>query len=272
MLKLAVFGHPVSHSLSPRIHAMFAEAAGIKIQYHRIDCPAGTLAGALEAFRADGGHGCNLTVPLKAEGLALAAEVAADARDAGACNTLVWRGHGWFADNTDGAGLMADFDRLGLAVADRRVLVLGAGGAVAGVLGPLLKRHPARVCLLNRSLERAQQLASRFSGQGLGVEARSPDNAPPEARFDLVIQGTSLGHQGVCPEIRPDWLAAGAVGYDLNYGPAFAPFAERCTELGIPCHPGLGMLIEQAAAAFERFTGVVPQTGAVHKALGDPAA
>lgn len=250
---------------------MFAEAAGIEVEYGRIDCPAGKLASALEAFRAGGGHGCNLTVPLKADGLALADELTPAARDAGACNTLVWRGEGWFADNTDGAGLIADFDRLGLTLADCRVLVLGAGGAVAGVLGPLLARAPAEVCVLNRSAERAQRLVVRFSGRGPGLEARNPDQAPSATRFDVVIQGTSLGHQGTCPEIRAEWLAPDAVGYDLNYGPAYAPFAERCSELGIPCHSGIGMLIEQAAAAFKRFTGVVPQTGAVHQALGRTA-
>jgi len=246
---------------------MFAEAAGIDVQYDRIDCPAGRLAGALEAFRAAGGGGCNLTVPLKAEGLALADDVAPDARDAGACNTLVWRDEGWFADNTDGAGLMADLERLGLDVAGRRVLVLGAGGAVAGVLGPLLNKRPARIRVLNRSLDRARNLADRFSGRGPVVEAYLPDDAPTDLRFDLVIQGTSLGHQGLCPELRPDWLAASAVGYDLNYGPAFAPFAERCAELDIPCHSGLGMLIGQAAVAFDLFTGVTPDTAPVHGAL-----
>ena len=272
MLKLAVFGHPISHSLSPRIHGMFAEAAGMDVVYDRIDCPAGKLARALEAFRADGGQGCNLTVPLKSEGLALADDVAPDARDAGACNTLVWRDKGWFADNTDGAGLMADLERLGLNIAERRVLVLGAGGAVAGVLGPLLNQRPARVRVLNRSIDRARSLADRFSGRGPLVEAHRPNDMPGDLRFDLVIQGTSLGHQGLCPEIRPEWLAEGATGYDLNYGPAYTPFAERCAELGISSHSGIGMLIEQAAVAFERFTGVAPDTREVHAELNHSAA
>ena len=123
---------------------MFAEAAGLEIEYERIDCPAGQLAAKLKEFREAGGHGCNLTVPLKAEGLALAAQASPAAREADACNTLVAAADGWHADNTDGAGLMADFDRLGIEVADSRVLVLGAGGAVAGMLGPLLDRRPRR--------------------------------------------------------------------------------------------------------------------------------
>jgi shikimate dehydrogenase len=267
MLKLALFGHPVSHSLSPRIHALFAKQCGIEIDYRAIDCPAGDLDAALQAFRIGGGSGCNLTVPLKSEGLALAAEISPQSRDAGACNTLVWRGAGWFADNTDGAGLIADLDRLGVTVANRRVLILGAGGAVAGTLGPLLERKPAEVRVMNRSLDRAHRLAARFSGRGAAVHACSPSGVESSPDFDLVIQGTSLGHQGRCPTIQPEWLAPDAVGYDLNYGPAFAPFAQRCAALGMACHSGLGMLIEQAALAFQRFTGELPVTRRVHRAF-----
>jgi len=268
-MKLAVFGHPVAHSLSPRIHAMFAEAAGIEVEYGRIDCPAGQLSGKLDDFRAAGGRGCNLTVPLKAEGLALAARASRAARDADACNTLVAAEDGWHADNTDGAGLMADFDRLGIEPADRRVLVLGAGGAVAGALGPLLDRRPAGVRVVNRTPARAEQLAARFSGRACPIEAGAFDSLPADEQFDLVIQGTSLGHQGACPPINPEWLAPGAVAYDLNYGPSFASFAARCDELGIECHPGLGMLVEQAAIAFQRFTGTMPETDLVHAALAE---
>jgi len=267
MLKLAVFGHPVAHSLSPRIHAMFAEAEGIAVEYGRIDCPSGQLGEKLKDFHDRGGSGCNLTVPLKAEGLALAREVALDARDAGACNTLVGRGEGWLAHNTDGAGLMADFDRLGIEVADRRVLVLGAGGAVAGIIGPLMDRHPGGVRIVNRNESRAEKLVARFAARGRRLEAGSLDTASSSTGFDLVIQGTSLGHQGICPPIRPEWLASGAVGYDLNYGPAFQPFANRCGGLGVDCHPGLGMLVEQAAVAFELFTGTRPDTAPVIAAL-----
>jgi len=267
-LKLAVFGHPVAHSLSPRIHGMFADAAGVEIAYGRIDCPAGQLAEKLEAFRVGGGRGCNLTVPLKAEGLALARQASPAAREADACNTLVKADDGWQADNTDGAGLIADLDRLGIEIADRRVLVLGAGGAVAGILGPLLGRRPADVHVVNRNPSRAEELAARFSRYGRQPEACGFDSIPADAKFDLIVQGTSLGHQGLCPPIRPEWLAPGAVAYDLNYGPAYEPFAARCVELGIGCFPGIGMLVEQAAVAFKLFTGTTPNTDPVHRALG----
>lgn len=269
MLKLAVFGHPVTHSLSPRIHGMFADAAGLEVEYRRIDCLAGQLSEKLDDFREAGGRGCNVTVPLKAEGLALAAHASRAARDADACNTLVAAEDGWHADNTDGAGLVADFDRLGIEIADRRVLVLGAGGAVAGILGPLLDRGPKCVCIVNRSLDRAERLAARFADHGLRLTAAGPDGVVEGEKFDLLIQGTSLGHQGACPTIRPEWLAPDAVAYDLNYGPAFEPFAARCNELGIACHSGLGMLVEQAAVAFELFTGVRADTGPVHGALAE---
>ncbi len=267
IIKLAVFGHPVVHSLSPRIHGMFAAATGVVVEYDRIDCPGGHLAGKLAEFRARGGHGCNLTVPLKTEGLALATHASRDAQQADACNTLVAAEDGWHADNTDGAGLVADLDRLGVGLCDREVLVLGAGGAVAGILGPLLDRGPRRICLVNRDVSRAERLAARFAGHGRPVEPRGYDSIPAGSGFDLLLQGTSLGHRGGCPPVQAAWLTADAVAYDLNYGPAFAPFAARCSELGIACHPGLGMLIEQAAVAFELFTGVRPDTGSVHAAL-----
>jgi len=267
MLKLAVFGHPVTHSLSPRIHAMFAEAAGIDVEYERIDCPAGQLSRKLDDFRAAGGRGCNLTVPLKAEALALAAHASQAAQQADACNTLVAAEDGWQADNTDGTGLVADLDRLGVDIANRNVLVLGAGGAVAGILGPILDRGPARICLVNRDVSRAERLAARFAGHGRAVHAYGYDTLPAGNSVDVLIQGTSLGHRGTCPPVQPQWLKPGAVAYDLNYGPAFAPFAARCGELGIACQPGLGMLVEQAAVAFKLFTGTMPETDSVHAAL-----
>lgn len=269
MLKLAVFGHPVTHSLSPRIQGMFAEAAGLEVEYDRIDCPAGQLGEKLKDFRDRGGTGCNLTVPLKAEGLALAAHASRAARDADACNTLVVAEDGWHADNTDGAGLVADFDRLGIDITGRRVLVLGAGGAVAGILGPLLDRGAECFCIVNRTVDKAERLVARFADRGPRVTAAGLDGIAGGEKFDLLIQGTSLGHQGACPTIRSEWLAPEAVAYDLNYGPAFKPFAARCGELGIACHSGLGMLIEQAAVAFELFTGVRPDAGPVHGALAE---
>lgn len=265
MLKLAVFGHPVSGSKSPAIHARFAAATGLEVDYRAIDCPAGGLREALVAFAEAGGRGCNLTVPLKAEGLALAVSASDAARDADACNTLVRRDGSWQADNTDGAGLMADLDRLGIGIAGRKVLVVGAGGAVAGVLGPLLARAPARVTIANRSADKAESLAERFAGRGVAIEGIGLGSLADAGGHDIVVQGTSLGHRGEALELPGAVVAPDAVAYDLNYGPAFEPFRAWCRAHGISAQDGRGMLIEQAALAFEIFTGVRPDTGPLHE-------
>lgn len=264
MLKLAVFGHPVSGSRSPAIHARFAAAAGVDVDYRAIDCPAGELPEALAAFVDAGGRGCNLTVPLKAEGLELAASASAAARDAGACNTLVRRDGSWQADNTDGAGLLADFDRLGIDVSGRKLLVVGAGGAVAGVLGPLMGRAPALITIANRSAGKADVLARRFAGRGIAIEGVGLDALAGVGAHDIVVQGTSLGHRGEAPDLPGAVVAPDAVAYDLNYGRAFEPFRAWCRAHGIAAHDGRGMLVEQAALAFEIFTGVRPETACLH--------
>ncbi|MDT8409153.1 MAG: shikimate dehydrogenase [Wenzhouxiangellaceae bacterium] len=296
--RLAVFGHPVTHSLSPAIHQRFADACRISVDYRAIDCPAGHLAEHLARFQATGGIGCNLTVPLKSEGLGLAASASAEAREAGACNTLRWSESGWQAYNTDAAGLVVDFRRLGIPLRQRRILIVGAGGAVAGILGALIRQRPEFICLLNRDAAKAQRLAARFaaldihadgaasadlnsgaakpgdkspgdkSPDGTKLVAAGLDQGPPESNFDLLIQGTSLGHQGLCPNIDPGWLADDAIGYDLNYGAAYQAFDCWGSSAGVPTRSGIGMLVEQAALAFEIFTGQRPSTAAVHQWLG----
>ncbi|MDT8438657.1 MAG: shikimate dehydrogenase [Wenzhouxiangellaceae bacterium] len=271
MLKLAVFGHPVAHSLSPRIHGLFAQQCGIEIDYRAIDCPAGNLGAALHAFRNEDGRGCNLTVPLKAEGLDLAASWTQDAREAAACNTLTLQpGGGWHADNTDGAGLVRDLERLGIDIGNRGLLIIGAGGAAAGILGPLLRLKPRAICVVNRDVERARQLCARFADMALQhrieLAAASLEHGPA-GRYDRVIQATSLGHTGTCPALQREWLAPAAIAYDLNYGPAFAPFRSWCESNKVDVHGGFGMLIEQAALAFERFTGSQPEIAPVLEAF-----
>jgi shikimate dehydrogenase len=264
-IHLAVFGHPVTHSRSPELHHRFAAQLGLDVEYRAIDCPAGGLAEALDRFVEAGGSGCNLTVPLKAEGLALAAEASAAARSAGACNTLVRRDGGWWADTTDGAGLLADLDRLGLDPAGRRVLLVGAGGAVAGVLDAVLARAPARIGIVNRSAAPAEALAARVRESGVPVEVFEYEGGLTAGGFELVLQGTSLGHAGEAPRLEREWLNGDAVAYDLNYGPAHAPFAHWCAMNRVPCHGGWGMLVEQAAEAFERFTGRRPDTAGFYE-------
>lgn len=262
---LAVFGHPIEQSRSPELHTRFGDQFGLNVDYRAIDCAPGVLEGALDRFIADGGSGCNLTVPLKSAGLSLAASATDAAREAGACNTLVRKNDGWWADNTDGAGLVTDLDRLGIDVAGQRMLLVGAGGAVAGALGALIARKPARIGIVNRSPAPAEALAARVRAAGIPVEVFDFEAGLTAGGFEVLIQGTSLGHDGDAPALDPEWLAPNAVAYDLNYGPAHAPFAHWCALNGVSCSGGWGMLVEQAALAFERFTGRRPDTSGFYE-------
>jgi shikimate dehydrogenase len=264
-IKLAVFGQPVAHSLSPQIHRLFGEQLGIDVDYDAIEAGMDELPNALETFRTAGGIGANLTVPLKTAGLKLCTRVDRAARRAHAVNTLKRETDGWHGFNTDGTGLMLDFDRLGIDPAGRRVLIIGAGGAVAGILGPLLERQPERVHLVNRTAVRAQRLADKFAH--LGCIDGDGFESDPGSQFDLLIQSTSAGHAGMLPAIRRDWLDEDTHTYDLNYGSAHRNFGQWCSENGLVCHDGLGMLVGQAALAFEIWTGQAPATDPVIEQL-----
>jgi len=260
--KLAVFGQPVAHSLSPRIHRLFGEQLGIEVDYAAIEAGIDELAGKLAAFRADGGTGANLTVPLKHAGLRLCSRVDRPARQAHAVNTLRLADDGWHGHNTDGAGLVLDLERLGIDPAGRRILVVGAGGAVAGILGPLLERRPACVNILNRTAVRAERLADKFDHLG-EIRGAGFDEGTEEPAHDLLIQSTSAGHGRDLPPLDRGWLAQSAVAYDLNYGSAHLPFARWCEQQNLAVHDGLGMLVGQAALAFEIWTGRRPDIAPV---------
>ncbi|AKS40728.1 shikimate dehydrogenase [Wenzhouxiangella marina] len=266
MLKLAVLGDPVEHSLSPQIHRHFGRQFGIELDYQRLRTGPEELPERLRAFVEAGGRGVNLTVPLKSAGLRLCQRIDAAARQARAVNTLSFEDGGWAGFNTDGPGLLADFDRLGLDLRGKRVLMLGAGGAAAGILGPLLRRKPAEILILNRSPERAVAMAERFAHLG-SVRGAALDHDATAGSFDLLIQATSLGHQGGLPIIRPDWLAEHGVIYDLNYGPAHGLLERWARSHALTCHDGLGMLVGQAALAFEIWTGRRPDMDATLTAL-----
>lgn len=263
--KLAVFGQPVAHSLSPRIHRLFGEQLGIDVDYAAIESGIDELPERLASFRSEGGTGANLTVPLKPAGLKLCARVDRPARQAHAVNTLKLAADGWHGYNTDGAGLLLDLDRLGIDPAGRRILIVGAGGAVAGVLGPLLAREPDCVHLVNRTADRARRLTDKFAHLG-SIDGGGFDFGPGE-RFDLVIQSTSAGHASERPPLRREWLTETAIAYDLNYGAAHEPFANWCRNNGVSVHDGLGMLVGQAAQAFEIWTGRQPRITPVMTAL-----
>lgn len=262
LLQFAVIGQPIAHSKSPRIHARFAAAEGVALDYRAIEVAPAALAERVADLHAQGYRGINVTLPHKAAVAALCTGVSASAERAGAVNCLVRRDDGWYGDNTDGEGLLRDLTRLGIAVTGRRVLVLGAGGAARGILEPLLAAGPAQLVVSNRNPWKPEELAERF--KPLGTVIPRTHSALKGDAYDLVINATSAGHDGAMPRLPAGLLAPGAACYDLSYGSASAPFAAWAQQQGAARFAdGLGMLVEQAASSFERWLGRRPDTAAV---------
>lgn len=264
--RYAVIGHPIAHSRSPRIHAAFAAAAGQHLAYDRIDAAPEAFEGIVRDFFGNGGCGLNVTLPHKEAAARLAHRLTGRARLAGAVNTLARQPDGTLlGDNTDGAGLMADLARLGIAVRGARVLVLGAGGATRGILGPLLEAQPAQLVVANRTAARATALAAAFAGvQGCGYDALA--SLVAAGPFDLVIHATSLGLQGEVPPLPQGVIGPASVAYDLGYGAGDTPFVRWARARGVTrAEQGLGMLIEQAAESFFLWRGVRPDTAPLHR-------
>ena len=239
---------------------------GIQLDYRAIDAAPEHFVEALMDFAETGGSGANITLPLKELAAGLCAELSDGAARAGAVNTLIaLPGGRWRGDNTDGIGLIADLQRLGVAVSDRRLLVLGAGGSVRGILSGLLAARPATLQIANRTQERAQQLAAEFAPLGpIGAIARNQI----DGAFDLVIHATSAYRVPLPGELPRAAFAPQTIAYDLSYGDAAAGFIAAVRAIGVrAAHDGLGMLIEQAAEAFERWHGVHPETAPVHQEL-----
>jgi shikimate dehydrogenase len=269
MDRYAVVGHPVAHSKSPMIHQAFARATLQEMSYELLAAPLDGFATTVRRFAAEGGKGLNVTVPFKLEAYAIASEHSTRAREAEACNTLAWRDDHWYADNTDGVGLMRDMTHnLGETLQGRDVLVLGAGGAARGILGPLLTQSPKSVVLVNRTERRAAELAAAF-------ETRGPVAAAPAAslkgkRFHVVINATSIGVNGDVPEsLWPEHaFADGGLAYDLVYADAATPFLRwALRNSAARTADGIGMLIEQAAESFALWRGVRPETKALFAML-----
>lgn len=260
LIKLALFGQPVKTSLSPVIHRMFAEQFGLDIDYRLIEPEDGDFPRALEAFRQTGGVGCNVTLPFKQDAWQLAAGSSEEVSQAQAANTLVRQASGWFAHTTDGTGLLTDLTgNHGVEISGQRVLILGAGGATAGILGRLLAENPQQIVLVNRNLERAQSLSERFSSSGR-ISVTSWSDLSGQGAFNLVINATSLGHQGEAPPLDTLSFAEGGICYDLNYFKASLPLKKHCEVINQPYIDGLGMLVEQAAESFFIWTSKTPET------------
>ena len=260
--RYAVFGHPIAHSKSPLIHAAFARQTGQDMSYEAILAPLDGFAASVAQFVAAGGRGANVTVPFKEEAFRLASRLSLRAQRAGAVNTLSFEADGIVGDNTDGAGLVADLTHnLHCALAGKRILLLGAGGAARGVIEPLLEQQPAALVIANRTVSRAQELADLF---GRGVRACGFDAA--DTSFDLVINATAASLAGELPPLSPRVFAAGALAYDMMYG-RDTPFLSFARTHGAATADGLGMLVEQAAEAFHVWRGIRPDTAPVIAAL-----
>ena len=264
----AVFGHPVAHSLSPRIHAAFGRQAGIPVDYRAIDVVPGHFSEALAEFAAHGGAGANVTLPLKQAAFDLCEDITERARRAGAINTLVRNGDTWHGDNTDGAGLVRDLTgRQGLDLRARRTLLLGAGGGARGVAPALLDAGIGELFVVNRTPERADALADAL-GQPGRVHPRYLDDLAALGEFDLILNATSATRDGSLPSRPRSLVGRRCAAVDLSYGAAAIPFLAWARAAG--CHDaidGLGMLVEQAAESFARWHGMRPETDAVYAEL-----
>ena len=264
----AVFGHPVSHSLSPRIHAAFGKQAGIAIEYSAIDVEPAGFDAALDAFVARGGAGANVTLPLKEAAYALCSDTTDRARRAGAVNTLIRNGDAWHGDNTDGAGLVRDLTgRHGLDLRARRTLLIGAGGAARGVAPALLDAGIGDLFVVNRTAQRADALVDALAQPGR-VHPRYLDDLVALGEFDLIVNATSAARNGQIPALPRALVGRRTAAVDLSYGEAAIPFLAWARASG--CHDmvdGLGMLVEQAALSFARWNAVEPETDAIYGAL-----
>lgn len=261
MDRYAVIGNPVAHSLSPSIHGRFAAQLGERIDYVALLAPLDGFRACVERFFGEGGRGANVTLPFKSQAFALADAPSERAREAGAANFLARADDGRIvADNTDGAGLVADLrDNLGVAIAGTTILLIGAGGAARGVIAPLLEQSPARLIIANRGEERARELASRFAARG-AVEACALDRIP-RLEFGLVVNATSAATLGEPLALADDsMLRPGVLAYDMAYGSAARPFLQRASERGARACDGLGMLVEQAAESYRLWRGRRPAT------------
>ncbi len=271
--RYAVFGHPVAHSLSPRIHAAFARQAGRAIAYEAIDVAPADFESALAAFAAGGGRGANITLPHKQAATALCSRLSERAQRAGAVNTLTREGEGWAGDNTDGIGLVRDLtERHALDLRGRRTLLLGAGGAAHGVAPALLDAGIGELFIVNRDSARADALVDAL-GQPGRVHSRYWQDLNGLGVFEFIVNATAAGRDGGTLALPMGIATPRSLAVDLSYGDAAIPFLAWAR--GAACAQaidGLGMLVEQAAESFHDWFGVRPATDAIHAELSSRSA
>ena len=272
--RYAVIGNPIEQSKSPLIHTAFAQVTGQDIEYTKVLGPLGGFAGAVDAFRAAGGKGMNVTAPFKLDAFAYATDLAPSAQIAGAVNAMKFEGGRVYAENFDGVGLVRDVvHNLACPLRGKRVLVLGAGGATRGALLPFVAEQPAELVIVNRTVTKAEQLAalaSQHSGGAVPVRGVGYDQLQGQ-QFDVVFNATSASLTADLPPLPASVFAPGALAYELAYGKGLTPFLKLAQQTGVTrLADGVGMLAEQAAEAFAWWRGVRPDTQAVIRQLTVP--
>ncbi|MDR3100647.1 MAG: shikimate dehydrogenase [Paraburkholderia sp.] len=273
--RYAVVGNPVAHSKSPYIHAQFAAATGEPVEYDRLLAPLDGFVEHVQAFRAAGGRGLNVTVPFKLEAHALASRLSPRAAAAGAVNTLRFDEDGIFGDNTDGFGLVRDIEvNLGVSLKGARVLLLGAGGAARGVVLPMLERQPAAITIVNRTAQKAHALVEQFEGAAREfaclISGGGPDSVYDPAApkpYDVIVNATAGSLDAALPECDTRAFGSATLAYDMMYGAEPTVFMRHAESLGARASDGLGMLVEQAAESFFVWRGVRPDGAPVLAAL-----
>jgi shikimate dehydrogenase len=266
--RYAVIGHPIAHSKSPIIHALFAKQTGEDISYEAIDVAPHELPEMIAQFTAEGGRGLNVTVPHKQNALVLMDDLTDRAKLAGAVNTITRKDNGELeGDNTDGVGLIADLrENLNVELIDASILILGAGGATRGIIPPLMEQKPAELLIANRTVDKAQALSNAFVDLG-NIDACGFENLNGR-HFNLIINATSAGLEGELPPFPTSILSSDTVCYDLSYSMRDTPFIAWAKQHGCKqAYQGWGMLVEQAAESFAIWRGVRPETAEVRAKL-----
>ncbi len=264
--KYCVIGNPIAHSKSPEIHPVYARQTGQDLVYERCLAPLDGFAATVQRLVAEGYRGANVTLPFKIEAAGVCTRLEERARAAGAVNTLIFANGEIVGDNTDGAGLVADITRnAGVAIAGKRILLLGAGGAARGALLPIIQQGPREIVIANRTVATAEALARDFGRYGVPIRATGFTDVA--GSFDIVINGSSSSLAGDVPPVPAGVFGPGSLALDMMYGSQPTVFMECAARHGAAARDGLGMLIEQAAEAFAIWRGVRPDTAEVFRKM-----